>query len=192
MKIDKMIIMLSVTFVFYSCQNDDGSDASTTSLGISSDVLNTSVFYEQTIFNGGANGNINVFNSTDNTIYLQSYRNGSDETDGYWSIPMTNVDLNNIALPYTLQGSEGAVSWVDNTVKSFQQSCSDPATLCFYNGTTERDEVEIRIIKIENNIIEGTFSGRIYHITINPTVIRDTNDYVDIENGIFSVRFQSN
>ena len=121
---------------------------------------------------------------------MQSYKNGVDDRDGFWTIRINGVDIENLNIPYTLTGIEGSLTWVDESIKTLQGPCSRADVLCFYSGVGV-DEVTITITSIENDVIHGTFEGRLYHILVNPTVTRDENDFVDVTNGSFSIRFQS-
>ena len=153
-------------------------------------VENKEVIYEQTVFNGGENSNINVFNQQDKTLYLQVFKNGINDEDGFFTIRVLNVDIENLTLPYKLTGVEGSVSFVDSTIRELQAPCSNPDVLCWYSGVGV-DEVEITITEIKDNVISGEFKGIMYHILTNPSVIRDTDDSVEVVNGIFCMKYIS-
>lgn len=177
--------------LFLSCQNDDNGSPMEPEFVISAEIASGAVYYEQTVFDGGSNGSINVFNRSDRTLFLQTFKNGKDDVDGFLTIRMTGVDIENLSLPYSLTGVEGSVTWVDESVKELQGPCSAPDVICFYAGIGV-DEVQITITAIENNNIEGTFEGKLHHIRVNPTVIRDENDTAEVLKGTFNMQFMIN
>ncbi len=191
MKIRNFAIVLLSAGLFLSCENDDnGSPPSLPEFSIAAKIGNTTAEYEQTVFDGGSNGNVNVFNRTDKTLYLQVFKNGKDDSEGFWTIRFLGLDIENLTLPYSLTGVEGTVTWVDESVKNLQSPCAAPDILCFYSGVGV-DEVKITIDKIENNTISGKFEGELYHIRVNPSVVRDTDDVTEIVEGTFTMKFQS-
>ncbi len=186
----RTILWVMIGGLLLSCQNDDNGSPLPPEFSISAKIGNDSADYEQTVFDGGSNKDINVYNPVDNTLLLQSFKNGKDDSEGFWTLRMYGVDIENLVLPYSLTGAEASISWVDESVKKLQAPCAAPDILCFYAGVGV-DEVQITIEKIENNIISGKFEGKLYHIRINPTVIRDTNDVTEVVDGAFSIKFQS-
>lgn len=176
--------------LFWSCENDDSISPTPSGYSIKGTVEDNNLTYEQTIFDGGINGNVNVFNRSNKTLFLQSFKNGVDDSDGFWTIRITGLDIENLTLPYTLTGVEGSITWVDESVTSLQEPCSAADVICFYSGVGV-DEVKITITEIEDATISGEFEGRFYHIRVNPTVIRDTNDMVEVLNGQFKIKFQT-
>ncbi len=173
-----------------SCQNDDNGSPTPSEFSIAAKIGNDTAEYEQTVFDGGSNGNVNVFNRTDKTLFLQSFKNGKDDSDGFWTIRFLGLDIENLTLPYTLTGVEGTVTWVDESVKKLQGPCAAPDVLCFYSGVGV-DEVKITIDSIDNNTISGKFEGELYHIRANPSVVRDTNDLTEVVEGAFKIKFQT-
>ncbi|MEM1338779.1 MAG: hypothetical protein AAF634_03510 [Bacteroidota bacterium] len=186
----RTIIWVILGGLLMSCQNDDNGAPLPPEFEISATIGDDYVGYEQTVFDGGSNGSVNVFNRANNTLLLQSFKNGKDDSDGFWTIRTYGVDIENLVLPYALTGAEASISWVDESIKKLQVPCAAPDVLCFYSGVGV-DEVKITIEKIENNTISGTFEGKLYHIRINPTVIRDTNDITEVVDGAFTIKFQS-
>lgn len=184
------IIGLMAISLFWSCQNDDNESPLPPEFGIAAEALNTMNTYEQTVFNGGSSGDINVYNTVDKTLLLQSFKNGKDDSEGFWTIRINGVDIENQKLPYSLTGVEGTITWVDESVKNLQGPCSAPDVLCFYSGVGV-DEVKITIDSVDDHIITGKFEGKLYHITVNPTVIRDTNDMVEVAKGTFEIKFKT-
>ncbi|UJH67795.1 hypothetical protein [Allomuricauda sp. SCSIO 65647] len=185
-----IVIVLMVTGLFWSCQNDDDQSPQPPEFGIAGETLNTMSTYEQTVFNGGSNGDINVYNPMDKTLLLQSFKNGKDDSEGFWTIRINGVDIENQKLPYALTGVEGTITWVDESVKNLQAQCAAPDVLCFYSGVGV-DEVKITIDSVDDSVITGKFEGKLYHITVNPSVIRDTDDMVEIVKGAFTIKFQT-
>ena len=159
-------------------------------LFISSSADGTTVNFSQTIFDGGSNGLINTFNAQDLITTLQTYKNGLDNSDGFWTIRMVNIDIEDISLPYTLQNDQATISWIDESVKNLQQPCSAPDVICFYSGIGT-NEITLTITSVENNIIKGVFSGRLYHYQFNPTFTKDLNDFIDISEGQFSILYNA-
>ncbi|WP_422079924.1 hypothetical protein [Ulvibacterium sp.] len=190
MKIRNIAIVLIGATFFWSCQNDDNGSPPESRFSIAADISGGLASYDQTVFDGGHNGSVNVFNRTDKSLYLQSFKNGKNDSEGFWTIRINGVDIENLTLPHSLTGAEGSVSWVDESLKPLQQPCSQADVLCFYSGVGV-DEVTVTITDIEDNVISGEFSGRLNHIRINPTVIRDTDDFVEVANGKFSIKYQS-
>ncbi len=190
MKLKRLLFGLIGLSLFWSCQDDDNGTQLPPEFSITAKISNDIAEYEQTVFDGGSNGNVNVFNRLDKSLYLQVFKNGNDDSEGFWTIRVNGVDIEALTLPHTLTGAEGSISWVDEALKNLQQPCQEPDVLCFYSGVGV-DEVEITITRIENDIISGEFSGRLNHIRVNPSVIRDTDDFVEVTDGSFSIRFQS-
>lgn len=186
-----LMIMLSGLILMWSCQDDDKDMVVPPDLSITARIGETEIKYEQTVFDGGSNGAVNVYNRSDQTLFLQSFKNGIDDSMGFWTIRIQGLDIESLELPYTLQGVEGSVAWVDEKVKQLQGPCSREDVLCFYSGAGV-DDVNIRIDKIENNIISGAFDGKLYHIRVNPSVIRDVDDFSEVVDGSFNIEFQSN
>lgn len=186
-----LMTVLIGLMVLWSCQDDDKDLGIPPDLAITARIGETEIKYEQTVFDGGSNGSVNVYNRSDKTLFLQSFKNGKDDSMGFWTIRIQSLDLENLELPYTLRGVEGSVAWVDEKVKELQDPCSRQDVLCFYSGAGV-DEVNIRIDKVENNIISGAFDGKLYHIRVNPSVIRDVDDYSEVVDGFFNIEFQSN
>ncbi|MEM1257684.1 MAG: hypothetical protein AAGH81_04085 [Bacteroidota bacterium] len=181
---------LLIGTLFLSCQNDDNGSTPTPEFGIGAETLDNISSYEQTVFDGGASGDINVYHPLDKTLLLQSFKNGKDDSEGFWTIRVNGVDIENLTLPYTLTGVEGSVSWVDESVKTLQNQCAAPDVLCFYSGVGV-DEVMITLESVDNHIIMGQFEGKLYHITVNPSVIRDTSDVVEVVKGNFNINYET-
>ena len=190
MEIRNFAIVLLAGHIFSSCQNDDNGSPLPPEFSIAAKIDNGAAGYEQTVFDGGSNGNVNVFNRSDKTLFLQSFKNGKDDSEGFWTLRINGVDIENITLPYNVTGVEGSVTWVDESVKKLQGPCAAPDVLCFYSGVGV-DEVKITIDAIDNDVISGKFEGILYHIQVNPTVIRDTDDKAEVVDGAFTIRFQS-
>lgn len=186
----RIIIWVIIGGLLLSCQNDDNGAPLPPEFAISAKIGDDYAEYEQTVFDGGSNGNVNVFNRMDQTLYLQVFKNGKDDSEGFWTIRFLGLDIENLTLPYSLTGVEGTVTWVDESVKNLQAPCAAPDVLCFYSGVGV-DEVKITIDKIENNTISGKFEGELYHIRVNPSVVRDTDDVTEIVEGTFTMKFQS-
>ncbi len=185
-----VIIVLVIAAVLWSCQNDDNETPVQAEFLIAAKVSNDIAEYEQTVFDGGSNGAVNVFNRSDKTLFLQSFKDGKDDGDGFWTIRIQGVDIENVTLPYTLTGVEGSVTWVDQSIKKMQAPCANPDVLCFYSGVGV-DEVKITINEISDNNIIGKFEGKLYHIRVNPTVDRDPNDISEVVDGSFKIKFQT-
>ncbi len=188
--------MKSIVMVFlgaallWSCQNDDDGSPVQSEFSIKGEVEGNTLPYKQTVFDGGTNGNVNVFNRTDKTLFLQSFKNGENDSEGFWTIRINGIDIENLTVPYSLTGVEGIITWVDESVKALQAPCAAPDVLCFYSGVGV-DEVKITITSVENGTISGEFEGKLYHIQVNPTVIRDTDDVAEVIGGQFKVRFKT-
>ncbi|WP_422106591.1 hypothetical protein [Winogradskyella sp.] len=172
----------------FSCSEDDGGVPTPSQGFISGEMNGVSVTYEQNVFDGGPNNDINVYNRTDQTLLLQANVDGIPSDDGIITLRMNGVDLDNLSLPYSLTGVEGSLTWVDASIKALQPQCEAPDVLCFYSGVGV-DEVEISITDISNNTISGSFTGSLYHIQVNPSVIRDTQDVIDVVRGTFEMKF---
>lgn len=190
MKIKNQIFALTILAALWSCKNDDEAPVAP-QLFISGEFENSSLQYEQTVFDGGSNGVINTFSKLDKTTTLQTFKNGTDNSDGFWTIRIVNIDIENLNLPYVLKSDEGTISWIDESARGLQPPCSAPDVICFYSGIGE-DEIEITITEIKDGIIKGDFEGRLFHHRFNPTYTKDMNDYVDISEGSFSIRYQAN
>lgn len=181
------LLLISLCIVF-SCSEDDDNMPEPSQWSISGELNGISATYDQTVFDGGDNNDINVYNRTDQTLLLQGIVNGTSSEDGVITLRMNGVDLDNLNLPYSLTGAEGSIVWIDSSIQQLQPQCQAPDILCFYSGVGV-DEVEITITNISNDTISGSFTGRIYHIQVNPSVIRDTQDFIDVVNGAFEMRF---
>lgn len=189
MKVTNFAIALVCSIIFLSCQDDDDSPPPP-QYSIAGEISDNLATYDQTVFDGGSNGNVNVFNRADKSLYLQVFKNSKDDSEGFWTIRINGVDIENITLPHTITGAEGSITWVDESIKDLQPPCQEADVPCFYAGAGV-DEVGITITNMENEVITGEFEGRLYHIMFNPSVIRDTDDFVEVSNGKFSIKFQS-
>ena len=188
MKRDALKILLLIGLLFdSSCKNDDDV-TEMPEFFISSDVQSMTLLYEQKIFDGGSNTAINTFSKQDRSTTLQTFKDGVESADGFWTIRMVNLDIEELDLPYTLKSDEGTISWIDESVKELQSSCSRPDVLCFYSGIGE-EEVEITITAVHEDTIEGNFNGRLFHYTINPTITKDEDDFIDISDGKFVIHY---
>ncbi|MEO1012256.1 MAG: hypothetical protein AAFX53_13185 [Bacteroidota bacterium] len=185
-----LVLAFMGSILFWCCQNDDNGLPQPPQFSITGNTANGTATYGQTVFDGGSNGNINVFDRTDRSLYLQTFKNGKDDLEGFWTIRINGLDIENLSTPYALTGVEGSITWVDESVKPLQQPCSAADVLCFYSGVGV-DEVTITITEVEDGVISGTFKGSLYHIRVNPSVIRDTGDLVEVTEGSFSMRFTS-
>ncbi|BFP42793.1 hypothetical protein FGF1_36380 [Flavobacteriaceae bacterium GF1] len=181
------VVLLVGLLFLWACNNDDDG-AIAPEFFISGDTQNTTLTYEQTIFDGGSNNAINTFSKADKTTTLQTFREKVESPDGFWTIRMVNLDIEELNLPYTLKRDEGTISWIDESIKELQSSCSRADVLCFYAGIGD-EEVKITISSVENGIVEGHFTGRLFHYTINPTVTKDENDFIEVSQGKFVVRY---
>ncbi len=179
--------VLSV-FVMASCNNDDNG-ADPPEFFISAELDGNTVKYAQTVFDGSVSDDINVFDPDHHTISMQAYQNSTDYTDGYWTIRLLDVDIENINTPYTLKDNEAIIGWMDKSIKQPRPECEPGDILCFYSGTGTA-EIEITINEVKNNIITGVFQGNLFHVRINPTVIKDPNDSVEIVDGAFSIQYR--
>ncbi|MEM1135476.1 MAG: hypothetical protein AAGI07_06510 [Bacteroidota bacterium] len=184
-----LLILIKVALLLSSCDDEDEKPIAPDTFSISAKIGNDAAEYNQTVFDGGVNGNINVFNRTDKTLYLQAFKNGTDDTDGFWTIRINDLDIETLTLPYTLTGIEGSVTWTDESIKVLQAPCAQPDVLCFYAGAGV-DEVTITITEVANNTISGEFNGKLNHIQVNPTVTRDTKDFTEIVEGKFRMQYQ--
>ena len=189
-KVTLLILALAVSIL--SCNRDDDDDPIDPPVNedflIDGTINNSSLNYAQTVFDGGTGGGTNVFYRSDRFMYLEAYKNGQDQTDGFWVIRINNVDIENLTLPHSLTGAEGSITWVDESVKPLKNVCASPDVLCFYAGVGV-DEVDITITEIANNVISGEFSGILNHIQVNPTVDRDTDDFVEVTEGSFQIQY---
>lgn len=184
-----VVALIGMTF-FWSCENGNDASPLPAEFSIGGKITDYSAAYEQTVFDGGHDGNINVFNRSEKTLLIQSFKNSKDDTEGFWTIRINGLDIENLTLPYTLTGVEGSITWIDESVKNLQEQCSPVNILCFYSGVGV-DEIQITITSIENETISGNFGGTLYHIRVNPSVIRDTDDAVEVLEGQFKIKFQT-
>lgn len=181
-------IVVLCALVLVSCSNDDNG-ADPPEFFISAELEGSDVKYAQTVFDGGVSEDINVFDPDHHTISMQAYKNSTDYTDGYWTIRLLDVDIENINTPYTLKDDEAIIGWMDESIKQPRPECEPGDILCFYSGAGIT-EIEITINKVENSIITGVFRGKLFHVRVNPTVIKDPNDMVEIVDGAFSIQYR--
>ena len=186
-----LLILINVTILLFSCKDEANEPLVPITFSISAKIANDAAKYEQTVFDGGVNGNVNVFNPTDKTLYLQTFKNGTDDTEGFWTIRLNGLDIENLILPYTLSGAEGSITWTDESIRELQAPCAKPDVWCFYAGVGV-DEVTITITEVSNNTIVGEFDGMLNHVQVNPTVIRDTKDTAEIVEGKFTMQYRVN
>lgn len=190
MKIRTITVGLILTTTLLSCKNDDNAELPPLlEFGIVAETLNSMVMYEQTVFNGEM-GDINVYDPTSKILLMQSFKNGRDASEGFWTIRINGVDIHNQAFPYELKGVEGTIGWVDESIKKMQSPCAVPDVLCVYYGVGV-DEVKITIDSVDSNIIAGKFEGKLYHVQVNPTLTRDPNDMVEVTEGSFKINYTS-
>lgn len=181
------IVVLGV-LVFGSCStNDNGADPP--EYFISAGLEGSDVKYAQTVFDGGVSEDVNVFDPDYHTISMQAYQNSTDYTDGYWTIRLLDVDIENINTPYTLKDDEAIIGWMDKSIKQPRPECESGDVLCFYSGAGVA-EIEVTINEVKNNTIIGVFQGTLFHVRVNPTVIKDPNDGIEIVDGAFSIQYR--
>ncbi|MDN5216004.1 hypothetical protein QQ020_28255 [Fulvivirgaceae bacterium BMA12] len=185
-----IVMVFACVALLWSCQNDDDGSPVVSEFSIKGEVEGNTLPYKQTVFDGGTNGTVNVYNRADKTLLLQSFKNGENDSEGFWTIRINGVDIENLTVPYSLTGVEGIITWVDESAKALQEPCSAADVLCFYSGVGV-DEVKITITSVEDGTISGEFEGKLYHIRVNPSVIRDTDDVVEVAGGQFKIRFQT-
>lgn len=183
-----LLLYLNAILLFYSCDDGEKEPLVPISFSISAKIANENAEYSQTVFDGGTNGNVNVFNQIDKTLYLQTFKNGIDDSEGFWTIRLNNLDIENLTLPYTLTGIEGSVTWTDESIKELQAPCAQPDILCFYAGVGV-DEVTITILEVSDNAISGEFNGMLNHVRVNPSVVRDLQDNAEIVEGKFKMQY---
>lgn len=181
--------IFSILCLFSSCSNDDNHNAPAV-FEISASIDGREVGYVQTPNETNLVNNNYLENVRE--LRLVVFRNGTDDKEGYWSIRITGVDLDNIEVPYTLKSKQGYISWEDTGVKEFNEpTCSRLDVICLYGGESG-DGPEINILDITNNQIRGAFSGRLNRFTVGPSVVEDPNDFVQVTQGRFAIEYTRN
>lgn len=97
MKKRNIVITFIGAVLLWACQNDDDGSPAPSEFSIKGKIDDNTVSYEQTIFDGGSNDNVNVFNRADKTLFLQSFKNGENDSEGLWTIRINDVLIVNTA-----------------------------------------------------------------------------------------------
>ncbi|MEO1257950.1 MAG: hypothetical protein AAFZ15_04105 [Bacteroidota bacterium] len=125
--------------------------------------------------------------------WLQAFIDTTAEV-GYWTIRIHDTDIENIELPYTLNLDQGRVFWYDPRVDDMIESidlCQGLDSACAFSMTAGENENVITITSVEDQIIEGEFSGRAIVRGTQSTPYQDTTSYYDISDGKFRIMYRT-
>jgi len=123
--------------------------------------------------------------------WLQAYTDSIGENRGYWNIRIHDIDIMNIAMPYTLLESEGSVTWYDQRIDAIMENnsnCQGIDSGCTF--ILRSGEYNITLTSNANNILEGTFHGRAVIIGTDFTIYSDNSLFHEIENGKFRIEYR--
>lgn len=123
--------------------------------------------------------------------WLQAYTDSISENQGYWKIRIHDIDIRNMVLPYSLQESQGSITWYDQRIDALIENnpnCQGNDSGCTF--ALRSGENNIVLISNENNIIEGVFSGKAVIHGIGFTPYHDESLFHDISNGKFRIKYR--
>ena len=121
--------------------------------------------------------------------WLQAYESSNEiGAGGSWSVRIHDLDIISASLPYSnWSNNDASISW-DNNLTKEDQRCVGIDSSCKFIGSTT-DGLNLTIIKVTDNFIEGEFSGRFFLTGTGYGVFRDDSSFVDVENGSFKIKF---
>ncbi|MDF1698314.1 MAG: hypothetical protein P1U56_20865 [Saprospiraceae bacterium] len=124
--------------------------------------------------------------------WLQAY-NDSIDTKGYWKIRFHDIDIEQISLPHIVDGSHGTISWQDRRIDKVIANlniCQGIDNGCKFVISSNNSSNSIRIEKVADQIIEGTFSGRATIVRTGFTIGGDTTKCYEMSNGKFKIKYR--
>ncbi|RKE03948.1 hypothetical protein [Marinifilum flexuosum] len=133
-----------------------------------------------------------VWNHENKTIYMTGLIADSDclDTAEEISIGVQGVDLHNIKFPYVVCGEfdeSGYVSWYNEEEVQRERNFCNKTGVCEYQGNVKKDKIKLTLTGFENNVLYGSFEGRIFLKGTGKLKFVKTSEYKDISNGTFSV-----
>ncbi|WP_321280570.1 hypothetical protein [Marinifilum fragile] len=133
-----------------------------------------------------------VWNRENKTIYLTGLIANSDCLDiaEEISIGVQGIDLNNIKFPHVVRGEfdeSGYVSWYNEQEVQRERYFCNKTGVCEYQGNVKKDKIKLTLTGFENNVLYGSFEGRIFLKGTGKLKFVKTSEYKDISNGTFSV-----
>lgn len=121
--------------------------------------------------------------------WLQAYGADHGAKNQLWTIRISDVDIQNITLPYSdWENATASVSW-DNDLTRYDDRCGIVDGSCVFAASTLTG-LNLVITGVEDNIITGTFYGRMTLIGTGFGRFRDESIYVDVEEGEFNIQFR--
>jgi len=122
--------------------------------------------------------------------WLQAYTDSIAENQGYWKIRISDIDIRNIEMPYTLLESEGNISWYDQRIDGIIENntnCQGIDGYCTF--VLRAGENNITLTSNKDNVLEGVFSGKAVIHGIGFTPYNDDSLFYDILNGKFRIKY---
>jgi hypothetical protein len=133
-----------------------------------------------------------IWNSEKQSIYLTGLMVKSDciGTTEEISIEVQGVDLKNIEFPHVVccdLNESGYVSWYNEAEVQRERNFCAATGSCEYQGDVKRDKVKLTLTGFENNVLHGSFEGRIFLKGTGQLKFVKTSEYKDISKGTFRV-----
>lgn len=124
--------------------------------------------------------------------WLQAY-NSSSNAEGSWRIRFSDIDIENIALPFKFDSNQARVTWFDSRIDQIIKNtdfCQGVDNGCIFSLESSNLNNSIQINKVSNQIIEGTFNGKAILIRTGIYVGQDTSKCYEITNGNFKINYR--
>jgi hypothetical protein len=133
-----------------------------------------------------------VWNREENTIFLSGLVIDNDclGTAEEISIGVQGIDLNNIKFPHVVCcdfDESGFVSWYNEAEIQRERNFCANSGVCEYQGNVKKDKIRLILTGFENNVLKGSFEGRIFLKGTGKLKFVKTSEYKDISKGSFSV-----
>lgn len=133
-----------------------------------------------------------IWNSDNKTIYLTGLmlKNDCIGTADEVSIGIQGVDLSNIDFPHVVccdLNESGYVSWYNESEIKRERNLCSAVESCEYQGDIKKDKIKVTLTGFQNNVLYGSFEGRIFLRGTGSLKFVKTSEYKDISKGTFSV-----
>ena len=123
--------------------------------------------------------------------WLQAYKDSTNLSAGYWKVRIHDINIENLTLPYQLGNSEGSIQWIDpseDTIIANNPNCQGVDNGCQF--VLPSDNNEILITSVEDDVIEGEFSGKLVITGTGSTPYSDAALFHTVTDGTFRIKYR--
>jgi len=184
---NKLLILFSLIFAI-SCSNTKYENY------ISADIDGETTIIPQ--YNMENVNTSNTYFPDYKNLWMQAaiYPDSSYTAEQKLNITIYKLDIDSIDLPYKLNANKGEnalVSWWNKeTIDALGNKCSGVDNGCTFMGSLKNGDIEMEILRINGNNIEGKFSGSLFLKSTGFSMFQDTSEIHTIENGNFKIKFR--